>query len=147
MSGGLINDALVTSYEVETALSKKGTVLTFGSAAGKVDVAAAVDEVVFGFSFGNTKNRITGIAEAGVKVGVIAPVEGLEIEVPLASDNLEITYGTTIVIDDGGNGLCNAYNASTQTGTRVGYALEAKDANDGTYVKIRVSKANVPASS
>lgn len=145
--GGLSNGSMIQSAIMEDAISNAGYALTPGSTApsgqnpGSVKLAGSSDDVV-GLAFASTKDRQTEVAGTNVLIGVIPLIPGLEVQVPLVSDNQAISYGEKLAVttDTGQKGKFDRFDATgTNTGLTVflvanGTALQ----NAGGFILARV---------
>lgn len=140
MSGGFLAGVQSpgVSYTMATAITKAGTLVSKDATAGQMDVTGAGAKAD-GYTMGTTYN-VFGTAESGVKAAVLPLIEGNVIEVPLLATNAEIAVGDELETTAAGT-----VDKKAGAGEIVGIALEAKSANDGTWVKLLVSKYTASA--
>jgi hypothetical protein len=146
-NGGLSNQALIQSYIMESAISHAGYAVTPGTTApsgqnpGSVKLAGGSDDVV-GLAYASTKDRQTEVAGTNKLIGIIPLMPGLEVEVPIVSDNAAISYGERLAVtaDATKKGQFDAYDATgVDTGlTCFMVANEAKGQNLGGFIKARI---------
>jgi hypothetical protein len=138
MAGGRTNESDVQPFVFTRAVSYPGTVLKVHTVAGAVDLCGAGEEPC-GYSFGTTKNPITGTAEAAVTRGVVALIPGQEAELLLLATNAVIAVG-----DDIETTALGTVDLLATGGWVIGKALEAKaalaGAVAGTMVRVRIDK-------
>ena len=138
--GGITNEARTQPFVAEDAIPNAGYVLMPGAADQtpglnlKVKLNDGNTEPI-GIAYTSTKHPVTGVAQSGVQVGVAALIEGTEIEVPLVDENAKISQWDAIGIAADGK-----VDKNGGEGWIVGRALEAKDAEVGGYIRIRVAK-------
>lgn len=138
--GGITNEARTQPYVAEDAIPNAGYVLMAGTAdqvAGfnlKVKLNDGNSEPV-GIAYTSTKHPVTGIPQVNTQIGVTALIEGTEVEVPIVDDNVKISQWDAIEVAAGGKA-----NKKDGAGWIIGRALEAKEANKGGFLLIRVSK-------
>ena len=139
MAEGMSNDAMLQSFTMEDAISYAGYLLTYGSAAGKVDKAtAAADDVIMGIAFATTKDAITEVAGTDVLIGVIPLVPGLEVYLKLMTGNQAIAYGNPLALSASVDGEVDYRDGSTCTNVIMAYALEAASASAAGHIKARL---------
>jgi hypothetical protein len=137
-TGGKVNDYNTQTFTTEGAVTYPGTLIKKGSAAGKVDICGA-GEVPIGFAFGSSKNPITKVAEANVKLSVTALIDGWSVEIPLLATNQAISAWDEVETTAGGT-----VDLKSGAGEVIGYALEAKAANAGAttsnFILVRIQR-------
>ncbi len=133
--GGYINDSVTQTRTTDTAITYEGTVVAKNAVARGCTVAADASVEPIGYAFVNTKNPVTGVAEANKPLTVAALIEGHRVGVPIIATNAEISIGDEIVVS--ANGICDKKDGA---GWVLGTAEEAIDATTGGYVEIMVSK-------
>jgi len=127
------NDCKHQPFEIEEAVTKKGLLLTLGSAARKFKLCDAGEEP-HGYAFVTTYERVSNTYKEDVISTVSALVEGDEIEVPL-KDGETIAFKDSLETADNGE-VAKLAGA----GWVVGQALQASVSGTGRFIQIRVSK-------
>lgn len=138
-TGGLVNDAGVIAYTASEAITYPGTLVKATSTAHTVALCDNAEEPI-GYAFTSTKDPITGVAAANVKVGIGALVPGIIIEVPLLATNAAIAIGD--LVETATDGTVDLKSGS---GWVVGYSETAAATNAGgtaatRYIRVRVEK-------
>lgn len=137
---GLSNESLVQPFRCTDAVTYPGSLVTLSTTVVN-DVALAdgnASDVVHGFTFASTKNAITEVAEANKMVGIVGLVSGLEVSLPLCTDNGAITIGLGITVCNDAAQVGLADTVTITSLTVLAYALEAVDASAGGYVLCRI---------
>lgn len=140
MSGGFLAGVQSpgVSYTLKTAVTKAGTLVSKTNVLGEMDVTGAGAKPD-GYTMGTTYDAF-GVAQAAVKGAVLPLIEGNVIEVPLLATNAEIAVGDELETTAAGT-----VDKKDGAGEVVGIALEAVGANDGTFVRMLVSKYTASA--
>lgn len=136
MSGGQVNPAQGIAYTVSDAVTSAGLIVALSTSATYTATLAGSTDEPIGYTFTDSVNPVTGVAESGKKVAIMALIEGQIIECVLPSTHAAITIGDTIGIDSAGAGKVN----KKTSGWLIGRAVESKAQNAGGYLKVRVSK-------
>ncbi len=137
--GGLTNSAIGQAFIIGEAVSLAGALVKLDDNGKMVLCTKATDEPD-GYLMTDTKDRVTGVAQANVYRGVGGLVEGHKITVPVVAGNTKIDIGDNVSPAAGG-----AVNKFTTSGWIVGKALEFVGAATGGFVTVRVSKRLVSA--
>lgn len=119
---GLVNDALGQSYTIVSALSEAGYLVKPTSAVNTMDVCTSSP---VGYTMVDSKDAVTGVAQANKKCAVVGIVPGQKAELRLLATNAEIAIGDMIGIAAGGT-----VDKAT-TGWILGFAQEARALNAG----------------
>ena len=140
MSGGFLAGVQSpgVSYTLVTAVTKAGTLVSKNTTLGQMDVTGA-GQKADGYTMGTTYDAF-GVAQAGVKGAVLPLIEGNVIQVPLLATNVDIAVGDELETTAAGT-----VDKKDGAGEIVGIALEAIGANDGTFVRMLVSKYTAAA--
>jgi len=141
-SGGLSNDALVQTGNVDDALDDAGYLLMLGTALDSESIPrwkkATQGTIPTGISFASTKSPITQVAAANVLVGVMPLRDGVEYYVKLSETNATIVFGDPLCLSATA-GLVDKRDGTTNNEPIVGYALGAATASTGGVLKMRCS--------
>lgn len=138
---GRTNEADVQPGYMTEAVNYPGMLVTIVATAGDPPRYALCDgEMPDGYTFNTTKNPVTGVAETNVVRGVVALIEGQEVEYVLLATNIAIAVGD--LLEAAANGTVDGNSGA---GAIVGKALVAKSQNDGAtpakmYIRARVTK-------